>query len=424
MNWRLCALPALSRSDEMLPLEGLRVADLTIYWAGPFATKFLADYGADVIKVESPIRPDIVRIAVTSAATDGPDFFNKSAYFNNYSRNKRSIGLDISRPEGAEILRDLIRQSDILVENFRADVIIKMGLAYEEVRKINPGIIMLSLGGFGKSGPDMTMPGIGITMEQMSGLASLNTYGDGVPFNTGVAYGDPNAGIMGFAAILMALMRREETGEGCWIDLSQQENLICMFGEQFLEYSWNGREPRSYGNGSPYMSPHGCFPSAGDNRWVALSVEDDEQWRALCALAGTPALAGRYPGLLERLESADEIYAEIAAWTAGLGDMEAAQLLQESGIPASPVEDILDILEDPHMQARGFFVPVEDQALGVWPHDGFAWRFSSIPGEIRQPAPLFGQHTEEVLTGLLGRSEAEVRRLSEERVTSHTLFSV
>jgi crotonobetainyl-CoA:carnitine CoA-transferase CaiB-like acyl-CoA transferase len=408
----------------MLPLEGLRVADLTIYWAGPFCTKFLADYGADVIKVESPIRPDIVRVAVTSAATDGPDFFNKSAYFNNYSRNKRSIGVDISKPEGFEIVCDLIRQSDILVENFRADVILKMGLSYEKVRELNPSIIMLSLGGFGKSGPDMTMPGIGITMEQMSGLASLNTYGDGVPFNTGIAYGDPNAGIMGFAALLMALLRREETGEGCWIDLSQQENLIGMFGEQFLEYFWNGREPRSYGNGSPNMSPHGCFPSEGDNRWVAVSVEDDRQWQALCQVASVPDLAERYPDLVSRIGHADEVYAEIAAWTAGMGDMQAADLLQGVGIPASPVEDILDILEDPHMQARGFFIPVEDKALGPWPHDGFAWRFSGIPGEIRQPAPLFGEHNEEVLTGLLGRSKAEVERLREARVISDTLFAV
>src|SRR6185312_14544058 len=266
-----------------LPLEGLLVTDLTAYWAGPFCTKFLADFGATVVKVESPVHPDVVRITLTSPATHGPDYYNKSAYFNNYSRNKLSLGLDIGAPAGRDTLLKLVAKSDIVAENLRADVMDNLGLGYDTMKSVKADIIMLSLSAFGKTGPLRRFAGIGTTMEQMSGLASLNTYGDEVPYNTGIAYGDPNAGVMGVAAVVMALMQRDATGIGSFIDLSQQENLICLFGEQVLDWFWNGRNPLPQGNGSMVMAPHGCYPCEGNDRWLTVAIQTDAEWHIFAA---------------------------------------------------------------------------------------------------------------------------------------------
>lgn len=381
---------------------GLRVTDLTAYWAGPFCTKFLADFGAEVIKVESPTHPDIVRITLTSRATHGTEYYNKSSYFNNYSRNKLSIGLDITTPQGRDIVMSLVRVSDIFVENLRADVMDKLGFGYPALRDVNPGIIALSLSAFGKSGPLRSFAGIGTTMEQMSGLASLNTYGDDIPYNTGIAYGDPNAGVMGFGAIIMALLHRDRTGEGSYIDLSQQENLITLFGEQLIEYFLNNRNPVAHGNGSDSMVPHGCYPCSGEDRWLAVAVQTDEQWKRLAELIGKPELFEQYSDLPARLHNRHEIDAQISMWSVSQNDREAAELLQNSGIPASPVQDALDHVDDEHLRAREFFAMLDDQDLGRWPYDGIAWKLSQTPGSVRAPAPRFAQHNDYVLRELLG----------------------
>lgn len=401
-------------------LAGVRVLDFTAYWAGPFATKWLADFGAEVVKVESPALMDFIRATTVDPAHERP--WDYSAYFNNYNRGKQSLALDPANAVGRQLLLEMLPGFDVVVENFKAGRMVGLDLGYEALRAVKPDIIMVSISGYGQDGPDSSLAGVGTNMEQLSGLASLNQYSDSdQPYNTGIAYGDPTSGTTGAAAIAMALIHRDRTGEGQYIEISGHETIASLIGEQFAAHSL-GHEETPKGNRHPDMAPHGCYPCEGEDRWVTIAVRGDEEWRSLCETIGRPDLLAAYPSVAARKGSEDEIDAAIIGWTVLHGDYAVAALLQERGIPAAPVLSTLDVVNDPHFRLRGYHVTVEHPDQGAWPHDGVAWRLSRTPGAVRGPAPRFGQHTREILRRELGRSAAEIEAIFEAKAAADAPF--
>ncbi len=396
---------------------GLRVLDFTAYWAGPYTTKWLADFGAEVIKVEPVNRLDLIRSASQDFSFARP--YDVSAYFNDYARGKQSLGIDPSHPLGKQVILDLVPHCDVVVENFKAGRMQALGLGYATLRALRPDLIMVSISGYGQDGPDAGLAGVGTNMEQLSGLASLNVYSDQPqPYNSGIAYGDPNAGCAGAAAVAMALMHRNATGEGQYVDISGLEGLVSLIGEQFAALSL-GLAPAPKGNRHPDMAPHGCYPcesrpgadgAIAEDRWVTIAVSDDEAWQRLCRLIEREDLL-HYRTLAERRAVEHELDAAIMGWTLLRDDCTAARELQAAGIAAAPVLSPRDLLADPQLRLRGYFETVDDPDMGPWPHDGVAWRLSRTPGWVRGPAPRLAQHTRAVLTNVLGYSAEQIEAL-------------
>lgn len=391
------------------PLQGLRVLDFTAYWLGPYCAKWLADFGADVIKVESPRRPDFVRTIVADRTAER--WWDRSSYFNNYNRGKRSLALDPTHEDGRRLLLELVKRCDVVVENFPAGYMDSIGLGYDSLRGARPDVIMLSASGYGVGGPDSSLAGVGTNMEQLSGIAWLNGYPDSdLVYNSGIAYADPNGGNAATAAVLMALLHRGRTGRGQFIDLSAHEVLVSLIGEQLAALSL-GFVPRPTGNRHPDMVPHGCYPCDGDDRWVTIALRDETAWPKLAALIGRAEMSAL--ALDDRRREEYEIDVAITSWTVVRQDRDAAEQLRSIGVAAAPVFTTNDLADDPHLRARGYYQTVDDPDQGAWPHDGIAWRLERTPGAIQGPAPRFGQQTREILSALLGLDDGEIRRLYE-----------
>ena len=391
-----------------LPLEGIRVVDLSMMWAGPFATHLLGEMGAEVIKVEGPRAWDNVR---TLFPIPGPEPWNASFYFNDYNREKKGLVLDLAHPRGRELLLALVAKSDAVVENYRADVLDKLGLGYDALCKAKADIILVSMAGFGKTGADRELVGFGPIVEQMAGLASLTGYGDdGIPYKTGISYGDPVGGTAAAGALVLALIQRRRTGRGAWIDLAQRETMAQMLPEAFAAASLRGEEPVHRGNRHPVWAPQGVYPCEGKEQWLALSVRRDAEWRALGDAIGAPELAALSQA--ERRARHDELDARIAAWTSPRDPAELQALLQERKIPAARMNDSDSIHWDPHLLARDFWDFMPHPRTQPYPQPAPAWRLVESNPRPRRPAPMFGEHNREILCGLLGLSDAELDELS------------
>ncbi|MGD9894884.1 MAG: CaiB/BaiF CoA transferase family protein [Dehalococcoidia bacterium] len=401
----------------MRPLEGIRVCDFTWVWAGPFCTLQLAHLGADVIKIESSKRLDTVRAFVP--ADDQPGI-NRAGYFNQYNQGKKSIALDLGTEEGREIAFQLATSSDVVTENFSASVMKRMGLDYDRLRSAKPDIIMISLSGYGGSGPLSPYISYGPAQVPMSGLASLTGYVGGPPNEVGVSFGDPNGGIHGAVAILAALWHRQRTGEGQYIDQSQWESAIAVLPEGILAKVMNGAQPERMGNRSLVMSPHGTFRCAGDDAWVSIACGSDEEFAALCRVMARPDLAGdpRFATVSDRKANEDALEAEIGAWTISRDRWEITRSLQAEGVAAYPSMTSQDLVEDDHLRERGIFVELEHPEVGVRTHIGIPWQMSGTPCAVASPAPLLGQHTDAVLRDILHLPDSQIAALHERGVLS------
>jgi crotonobetainyl-CoA:carnitine CoA-transferase CaiB-like acyl-CoA transferase len=390
------------------------VLDLGQVWAGPYAAMLLADQGADVIKIESPKRWDSNRCAVPPAHGREREWWNTGAYYAEYSRNKRSLGLDFATSRGREVLAKLVQRSDLVIENYRAGVLDKLGIGYEWLRKQRDDVILVSMAAFGQTGPERERPGYGPVMEQLSGLAHLTGFGDGIPrMAIGFAYGDPVAATAAAAAACAALVQRRRTGRGQHIDLAQFEILIAMLGEAFAEWSLTGREPSQTGNGREGCAPHGAYPCAGDDEWVAIAVESDEQWRELRRALGDPEWA-RDPELAtaaRRWERRDELDARVAEWTRALPKREAFERCAAHGVPAAPVSRNDELFDDPQFRARAYYERVDHCFGGAWDVHGWEWRPRNAGRCTQRLAPDFGGHNREILRELAGLSDAEIAEL-------------
>jgi crotonobetainyl-CoA:carnitine CoA-transferase CaiB-like acyl-CoA transferase len=400
------------------PLQGVRVADFTWVWAGPFCTLQLAHLGAEVIRVETATRPCVTRMLPPWA--NGEFGVNRSGYFNQYNQGKLSLRLDLKNPRAVELAKDVVAHSDIVCENFAAGVMDRMGLGYSVLQQVKPDIIMIALSGYGASGPESQFVSYGPAQVPLSGMSSLTGYHDWPPMHVGISYGDPTGGLHGSVAILAALLYRARTGRGQFIDLSQQETMIATIPDGVTDYTMNGTQPPRQGNRDPHMAPHGIFRCAGEQRWVAIAARDDAEWQHLARAIGQAELAtdSRFLALSARKKNEDRLEAIITSWTLARSPEEVTRTLQEAGVPAFTAYSSKDISEDEHLNAAGFFVNLEHPEVGTRQHIGIPWRMSGTPCTVQRPAPCLGEHTDYVLSDILGYSAEDITHLKDDGVVN------
>ncbi len=402
-----------------MPLDGIRVIDLTMVWAGPFGARLLGDYGAEVIKIEAPKQWDLLR-SLGQIPREEHHWYNKSAYFNHNNRDKYAAALDLGDARGREVLLKLVAASDVVVENFRSDVMDNLGLSYDAVREANPRIIYVSMPGHGKTGPEKDFVAYGSNVEQLAGLVSLSGYEGDEPMKTGFSYGDPMAGTALVGAVAVALRQRSRTGEGAYVELAQRENLTMFVGEHLVDYSMNGELRPPLGNKHTFLAPHNRYASAGEDRWIAIACETDAQFAGLAKAIGMPELAAEERFATNAARKANEaaLDAIIEGWTSVRGHYEAMHHLQRFGVPAGAVLTTPELLADPQLRSREAWVSHTHPDAGTWEMEAPPWKLSRTPGHIRMPAPGFAQHNSYVFRDVLGMSEGEVAALYEAGVTA------
>ena len=380
------------------PLSNIRVLDLTRVWAGPLSLRMLADFGAEVIKISDP------RVPINRA--NGTN--------NKLNRNKKSIALRLDEPEGRQMLLDLVNISDVLVENFRPRVMRNFDLTYETIKTVKPDIIMCSMPGFGAEGEYAEYPAFGPSVETMTGITSLMGYPGGPPMVSSIAYPDPLAAMNGSGALMSALLHRRRTGQGQFIDLALSEGPVCQIGEHIVAFSRTGTQPPRIGNTHPDHAPYGVYPASGDDQWLAICVTSDDQWAILQGLMGNPGWAddARFANSESRVTHRDELDKLVGRWTVEHDALELTRTLQESGIAAGAALKNWQLLDDPHLNQRGFMMDIEEPELGVKRYPGQAIRLSSTPATNQNPSPRLGEHSRQVLRDLLSMSDAEIDRLA------------
>ncbi|KAA8877304.1 CoA transferase [Nocardia colli] len=405
---------------KQLPLKGIRVLDLTMMWAGPYATKMLGEMGADVIKIESAGAWDNVRTLFPSTdQVDDP--WNANYYFSEYNHEKRSVTLDLRREAGRQAFLRLARNSDVVIDNYRADVMDKLGLSPEVLLETNPRLVIVSMAAFGKHGADSNLVGFGPIFEMMSGLTSLSGYDSDTPQRSGVSYGDPIGGLTAVGAVTLSLLNRERTGSGSVIDLSQNEACAAMAGAAFAAYAASGFVETPTGNRNRAWAPEGCYPARGDDQWIVLSCTNDAEWAVCAALTGHADLG--VLTLEERRTRHDEIDELIAAWSSRIDPRVAVEALQAAGVPAGRVLDMRTIKDDPHLYARGFWIRVPNEKMRPYRKHGVVWRFREANPTIARHAPYFGADNREVLSSVGGMTPAEIDQLEADGVISVDLGS-
>ncbi|MXY47057.1 MAG: CoA transferase [Chloroflexi bacterium] len=405
-------------------LVGVRILDFSRIWAGPHATKLLADMGAEVIKVEAIRAWDPHRMIVGSGnlpdGERGDDPWNRSGWFNTLHMSKYGITAEMRHPKGKAIIEDLVSVSDVVIENFRAGLMERRGLGYEVMRSIRPDIIMVSMPAFGSVGPWKDFIQYGIGQEQLGGIASMNGYrGEEAPVKSGVNFGDPISGAHAAGAVLSALWRRRRTGEGCFIDVSQLESAIMTIGEHLLGYQMTGRRAENRGNRHPVYAPHGAYRCSGEDAWVTIVIADDAEWARLCAVMGKPQLAEHpdYADVLSRRRNHDALDALLSEWTRDKSATDATQILQGAGVSAAPVMTGEMIFNDPHYQERELLEFVEHPSCGPYFMPGAAWKMSATPPGVRWHAPRLGEHNAQIFGELLGMAPDAIAELEAEGVS-------
>lgn len=400
---------AIGTPSTHRPLEGMRIIDLSMGWAGPICTRNLADLGADVIKVEACGYPDWWRGVDNRIETVTERLYEKSARFNIMNRGKRAITLDLTVPDGVRLAKELIERADAVIENYSSEVLRKFGLDYAVLSKINPSLVMVSMAAFGSEGPWREARAYGSTLEQGSGLPSVGGRPDDPPMMNHLAYGDAVGGLNACSAVLVALLHRKQTGLGQFIDLSQVQCMLPFTAVWAIEQSANGRTTPRAGNRHPAFSPHGIFPSAGEDKWVMVAATDDSMWAALARVIGLddPSLAT----LAGRRAQEDRVEAAIASWTRQRSADDAMVILQKYGVASGSVRQPMDLISDPHLNARGFWQWVERAYVGSHPQPSAPYREGGLPIPVKAPAPTLGQFNEEVLKEMLGLPNSEIERL-------------
>ena len=394
-----------------LPLEGLRVLDFMWVMAGPVVTRVLADYGATVIRVESPSRPGAGRSM--APFRNGEFAPQNSLFFDNMNAGKLGLSLNLSCDEGRAVARDLVRWADVVGESFAPRAFRRWGLDYDSLRAVKPDLIMISSSLFGQDGPLSDVSGFGTMGAAIGTFIELTGYPERSPAGPFSAYTDTVAPRFALAALLAALDDRRRTGEGQYIDHSQIESSLHFLTPWLLDYQLTGRVLTRTGNRDPDMAPHGVYPSRGDDDWVAVAVRDDGDWQRLCAVLDRPDLAGdaRYATLPGRLANQDELDAAIAAWTATRPPAESEATLQAGGVPAHAVIRASSAVDDPQLVHRGHLVRVPHSLHGESVVEGSRFRLSRTPARIGQP-PAVGEHTEQVLKDILGYDDERIADLA------------
>ena len=384
---------------------------------GPIGTKYLADHGAEVIKVETTLRPDGLRQAPPWYG--GAYELNCSQFFATYNTSKRSITLNLGTPEARRLVQRLVREwATVVVESYTPGTMGKWGLSYPSLRQLRPDVIMLSTCMQGQTGPHAHYAGFGNILAALSGFYHITGYSDGGPMPVYGAYTDFIACRFAGIALLAALVHRQRTGAGQHIDLSQYEASLHFLAPTLLDYAANGRLARRAGNRDSQAAPHGIYRCKGDDRWCAIAVTTPEEWRAFCNVIGNPGWTRRsgFASLEARLQHGRQLDRRVEAWTRQLPSLTVMELLQHAGVPAGVVQNGADLLHDPQLQHRGFFVELNHPRMGRVPYDGHQFHLSESPGALWSPAPLLGQHTDTVLREILHLSLATIAQLRQDGV--------
>jgi crotonobetainyl-CoA:carnitine CoA-transferase CaiB-like acyl-CoA transferase len=395
-----------------LALADVKILDFMWVMAGPAATRILADYGATIIRIESPTRVDTARtLQPFHANTPGPD---ASGLFGNCNAGKLGISLDLGNPRSREVVHDLVRWADIVTESFSPKAMRAWGFDYESLRKVKPDIIMLSTCLMGQSGPLSRIAGFGNMAAAISGFHNLTGWPDRKPAGPFGAYTDYVAPRFSAMALLGALDHHRRTGEGQYIDQSQAESSLHFLTPAILDYTVNGRIESRTGNNDPRFAPHGVYPARGDDQWVAVVCTSDAQWRALASAMRRDSLRDdpRYATAAARLERREELDALVAEFTKTLEAGETEAMLQAAGIAAHRVQNSSGLFADPQIRHRGHFVAVEHPTLGTTYVEGPRAKLSRTPGEVRFAAPSVGQHNQRVLEKVLGYDEDRITGLA------------
>ncbi len=407
------------RRPELLRV--IRIVDLTMGWAGPLATRQLADMGAEVLKVESCQYFDWWRGWESTAESVAQNLHEQSTAFQTTGRNKHGLTLDLTSRSGKDLLLRLVARSDAVIENYAASVLPNLGLGWEQLREANPELVMVSMPPFGSSGCWKYHRAYGSTVEQASGLPHLNGRASDPPTMQHVALGDPIAGIHAAAALLAALLHRRRTGEGQYVDLSHVESVFPLAAHGQIEQAMLGRPPVRDGGRHPLHAPWGAWPCIGTEPWIVITVETDRQWRGLCAVLELDATDPRFADAAQRKAHEDDLDRMIAAATALHDGMALERRLAAAAVPAAVVRNTMDVLHDPHLEARGYWQWRERAFVGSHPNPSapyrpFAEGADSAPFAVESPAPTLGQHGREVLQRLLGLTEADLDALEADHV--------
>lgn len=394
-----------------LPLADVKILDLMWVMAGPAGTRMLADYGATIVRVDSQRRIDTARtLQPFFQRKPGPD---NSALFQNLNAGKYGVSIDLAKEAGREVVRDLVRWADVVTESFSPRAMKGWGLDYESLRKIKPDIIMISSCLMGQSGPWAKFAGFGNLAAAISGFFNLVSWPDRPPAGPFSAYTDYVSPRFTAIAILAALEHRRRTGQGQYIDQSQAEASLHFLTPALLDYTVNGRVQGGVGNRDLNMAPHGIYPTAGEDRWLALAVQTEQQWQALCSAMGQAGLTedSRFATREARLQHQDELDDLISAWTRTQDRFVLEELLQARGVAAGAVRTLHEQVEDPQLQQRKHFVPLEHPTLGPITVEGSRFRMSRTPAEVKRAAPTWGQDNQYVLEQILGYSEEKITEL-------------
>ena len=397
-----------------LPLEGIKVGDFSWIIAGPMLTKCLAIYGAEVIKIETHVRPDRFRLQ--------PPFLQKpsrqsSLPFADLNASKQSLGLNLRTPEAIDIAKQLIMWADVVVENFSPGQMAEWGLDYETVREINPRAVMLSSSQLGQQGPHASHPGIGNRLQALAGINHLTGWPDRDPRGPAIPYPDMIAPWFSVISIIAALDYRDRTGKGQHLDLSQIESTLQFISPSILDYTVNGEEGGRSGNRTLEAAPHNAYRCQGEDSWCVISVRTDAQWDSLVGAMGQPAWAAepRFATFLERQYNVEELDRLIDEWTKPQDPYELQALLQSAGVPAARVNNGRDLHEDPQLRHRNHFTMMEHPRMGTYPTTTAAFDIEGVEPRFTR-SPLLGEHTDRVCRDVLGMQQAEVDALREKGV--------
>jgi glutaryl-CoA transferase len=404
------------------PLSHIRVLDLTRVLAGPWASQNLADLGAEVIKIERPGSGDDTR-------SWGPPFLKdrdgketgESAYFLSVNRGKKSVTLDISKPEGAGIARKLAAKSDVLIENYKVGGLAKYGLGYEDLRKINPRIVYCSITGFGQSGPSAHRPGYDFIFQGMGGLMSITGERDelpgGGPQKVGIAVTDIMAGMYASLAITGAIAHRERTGQGQYIDIALLDTIVAFGANQIFNFFNSGTVPRRWGNAHPNLLPYEVFATSDGH--LILGAGNDSQWTSFCAAAERPELAGdpRFRTMPDRIRNRQVLIPIVQDIMRGRLSRDWIDRLEAANVPCGPINDYREVFDDPQVKHRGLKIEMPHPLSGTMAGVASPMRFSDTPVEYTAPPPLLGQHTRDVLSNVLGIGNQELDRLATRKIT-------
>jgi crotonobetainyl-CoA:carnitine CoA-transferase CaiB-like acyl-CoA transferase len=423
-----------------LPLSGIRVLDLSRVFAMPFCGAYLADLGAEVIKIDT----HHTEFVDTTRTLNGPypdnepgeDYYNRAGTFQTLNRGKLSLTLDLRSSAALDVLKRLIGVSDIVLENFTPRVMRRFGLDYANLKSHRPDLIMVSNTGYGHSGPWSDFGAMATALEPTHGTGAFMGYLEqnaegrlvpgSIPNKIANSYTDFLASWTAQLAVLASLFHRARTGQGMWIDMAMYQVGVSFIGEGLLDYAFNGHRTRRLGNRHESMSPHGCYPCRGTDEWVVIAVRDDVEWHSFCEVIQQPELAkdSRFADPITRHQNQDELDTIIRLWTSEQSSHHVMDLLQNRGVPTGPVLNAKQMLSDPHLRSRGYFEPVyhpDKSDLGRREYVGRGWKLSDAEIRIRKSAPLLGADNHYVLSQMLGMGQSDIEELLSVNAIGQTL---